>query len=172
MYDTVRYLALAVVIGVLAGCGGSASDGSTPSAASHSVKRSGMRAPVLVSGQRNGGALSATLDAVLVRTDGWTRLDKRHGGAGRRYDDFRLRADAMRRLRAALARLPAHPPHDAATTGRGASYLLRYRGETYYAVAEKVPRALRPAVDALQAIIDGGGRAGRVKEVQQAPTAG
>jgi hypothetical protein len=98
---------------------------------------------VLVSGQRNGGALSATLDAVLVRADGWTRLDKRHGGAGRRYDDFRLRADAMRRLRAALARLPARPPHDAAATGRGASYLLRYRGTTYYAVADAVPRSMR-----------------------------
>jgi hypothetical protein len=125
---------------------------------------------VLVTGQRNGGALSATLDAVLVRADGWTRLDKRHGGAGRRYDDFHLRADAMRRLRAALARLPARPPRSATATGRGASYLLRYRGATYFAVAGKVPRALRPAIDALQAIIDGGGRAGRVREVHQGGT--
>jgi hypothetical protein len=167
-----RYLALAAVVAAIAACGGGDSDGSTGDNAAPPAKRSATRAPVLVSGQRNGGALSATLDAVLVRTDGWTRVDKRHGGAGRRYDDFRLGPDALRRLRAALARLPSRPPRDAQATGRGASYLLRYRGATYYAVAGVVPRALRPAIDALQAIIDGGGRAGRVKEVQQAPTAG
>lgn len=161
-----RYLLAVVATVVLVGCGGGAATVTT----SPPAKRATARAPVLVSGQRNGGALSATLDAVLVRADGWTRLDKRHGGAGRRYDDFRLRADAMRRLRAALARLPARPPHDAATTGRGASYLLRYRGITYYAVADAVPRALRPAIDALQDIIDGGGRSGRVREVHQGGT--
>lgn len=161
-----RYLLAVVATVVLVGCGGGAATVTT----SPPAKRATPRAPVLVSGQRNGGALSATLDAVLVRADGWTRLDKRHGGAGRRYDDFRLRADAMRRLRAALARLPARPPHDAATTGRGASYLLRYRGITYYAVADAVPRALRPAIDALQDIIDGGGRSGRVREVHQGGT--
>jgi hypothetical protein len=161
----VRYLLAVAVTAVLVGCGGEAATVTT----SPPAKRAATRAPVLVSGQRNGGALSATLDAVLVRADGWTRLDKRHGGAGRRYDDFRLRADAMRQLRAALARLPARPPHDAAATGRGASYLLRYRGTTYYAVADAVPRALRPAIDALQDIIDGGGRSGRVREVRQAP---
>jgi hypothetical protein len=166
----VRYLLLAAIVGALVGCGGSGSGGSTGSAAGAAAKRAAKRAPVLVSGQRNGGALSATLDAVLVRADGWTRLDKRHGGAGRRYDDFRLRADAMRRLRAALARLPARPPHDSAATGRGASYLLRYRGMTYYAVADAVPRALRPAIDALQDIIDGGGRSAGVHEVHQGGT--
>jgi hypothetical protein len=162
----VRYLLTVAATAVLVGCGGGAATVTT----SPPAKRAIARAPVLVSGQRNGGALSATLDAVLVRADGWTRLDKRHGGAGRRYDDFRLRADAMRRLRAALARLPARPPHDAAATGRGASYLLRYRGITYYAVADAVPRALRPAIDALQDIIDGGGRPGRVREVHQGGT--
>jgi hypothetical protein len=162
----VRYLLAVAATALLVGCGGDAATVTTNAPAT----RATARAPVLVTGQRNGGALSATLDAVLVRTDGWTRLDKRHGGAGRRYDDFRLRADAMRRLRAALARLPARPPHDAAATGRGASYLLRYRGITYYAVADAVPRALRPAIDALQDIIDGGGRSGRVREVHQGGT--
>jgi hypothetical protein len=162
----VRYLLAVAASAALVGCGGGAATVTT----SPPAKRATPRAPVLVSGQRNGGALSATLDAVLVRADGWTRLDKRHGGAGRRYDDFRLRGDAMRRLRAALARLPARPPHDAAATGRGASYLLRYRGVTYYAVADAVPRALRPAIDALQDIIDGGGRSGRVREVHQGGT--
>jgi hypothetical protein len=165
-----RYLTVAAVVAVLTGCGGSGSGGSTSGTPSASAKRAATRAPVLVSGQRNGGALSATLDAVLVRTDGSTRLDKRHGGAGRRYDDFRLRADAMRRLRAALARLPARPPRSTTAAGKDASYLLRYRGETYFAVADAVPRALRPAIDALQAIIDGGGRGGPVTEVRQGPS--
>jgi hypothetical protein len=162
----VRYLLAVAASAVLVGCGGGSATVTTSPTAEHATAR----APVLVSGQRNGGALSATLDAVLVRADGWTRLDKRHGGAGRRYDDFRLRADAMRRLRAALARLPERPPHDAAPTGRGASYLLRYHGTTYYAVADAVPRALRPAISALQDIIDGGGRSGRVREVHQGGT--
>jgi hypothetical protein len=160
----VRYLLIAVASAVLIGCGAGGS--SVPTAAP------AKRAPVLVSAQRNGGALSATLDAVLVRADGWTRVDKRHGGAGRRFDDFHLRADALRRLRVALAHLPSRPPHSSAATGRGASYLLQYRGTTYYAVADAVPRALRPAIAALQEIIDGGGRAGGVREVDQAPTAG
>jgi hypothetical protein len=162
----VRYLLAVAATAALVGCGGGAATVTT----SPPAKRAATRAPLLVTGQRNGGALSATLDAVLVRADGWTRLDERHGGAGRRYDDFRLRADAMRRLRAALARLPARPPRSAVATGRGASYLLHYRGTTYYAVADAVPRALRPAIDALQDIIDGGGRAGRVTEVRQAPS--
>ena len=166
-----RYLPAVAAVVLLAGCGGTGSGASTATSAA-SPRPPAKRAPVLVTGQRNGGALSATLDAVLVRADGWTRLDKRHGGAGRRYDDFHLSAGALRRLHRALERLPSSPPHDSAATGRGASYLLRYRGTTYYAVAGSVPHSLRPAVDALQDIIDGGGRAGHVTEVQQAPTAG
>ncbi|HEY7622086.1 MAG TPA: hypothetical protein VH834_20105 [Solirubrobacteraceae bacterium] len=161
-----RYLLIGVLaVFAAAGCGSGASDApmaTTSTTAAH-------RAPVLVTGQRNGGALSATLDAVLVRSDGWTRVDKRHGGAGRRYDDFRLSTADLRRLRAALDRLPERQPRSSAATGRGASYLLRYRGVTYYAVAGAVPRGLRPAIDALQAIIDGGGRSGHVIEVTQAP---
>jgi hypothetical protein len=168
-----RYLPSVAALLLLAGCGGgSGASTDAPAKRVSTTKPPAKRAPVLVTGQRNGGALSATLDAVLVRADGWTRLDKRHGGAGRRYDDFHLSAGALRRLREALARLPSSPPHSSAATGRGASYLLRYRRTTYYAVADAVPSSLRPAISALQDIIDGGGRAGYVTEVQQAPTAG
>ena len=169
-----RYLLVAAAIVAISGCGGGGSTASTaaPPKPVATANPPAKRAPVLVTGQRNGGALSATLDAVLVRADGWTRLDKRHGGAGRRYDDFHLDASAMRRLREALERLPSSPPRDPAVTGRGASYVLRYRGTTYYAVAGAVPRPLRPAVKALQDIIDGGGRSGHVTEVRQAPTSG
>jgi hypothetical protein len=156
----VRYLAFAFVVCTLAGCGGGGERASS---------RPAKRAPVLVTFQRNGGMV-ATLDAVLVRADGWTRSDKRYGGAGRRYDDFRLRADMMRRLRTALARLPARPPHAGGGSARGASYLLRYRGTTYFADDGAMPRTLRPAVRALQAIVDGAGRSQRVREVRQAPS--
>jgi hypothetical protein len=159
----VRYLVFALAVSALVGCGGGSE---------HAAQRPPERAPVLVSFQRNGGMV-ATLDAVLVRADGWTRSDKRYGGAGRRYDDFRLRADMLRRLRTALARLPARPPHARQAGGgsaRGASYLVRYRRTTYFARDGAVPRRLRPVVRALQAIVDGDGRSGRVREVRQAPS--
>jgi hypothetical protein len=156
----VRYLTFVLVVCALAGCGGGDE---------HASPRPAHRAPVLVTFQRNGGMV-ATLDAVLVRADGSTRSDKRYGGAGRRYDDFRLRADMLRRLRTALARLPARSPHAGHGAARGASYLVRYHGTTYFARDGAMPRALRPVVRALQAIVDGDGRAGRVREVRQAPS--
>jgi hypothetical protein len=146
-----RYLSLVVLGAVLAGCGGSG--GPAPDTAASPPRR----APTLVSFQRNGGMV-ATLDAVLVRTDGWTRSDKRYGGAGRRYEDFHLRADMLARLRAQLARLPARPPRARAGAAQAPTYLVRYRSTTYYARGGAVPHALRPAIATLQAIVDGGGR--------------
>jgi hypothetical protein len=164
----VRYLPVIVAVAALAGCGGSDSGGPARDGTT-AAQRPARRAPVLVTFQRNGG-LAATLDAVLVRADGWTRSDKRYGGAGRRYQDFRLRADTLRQLRAALARLPERPPRAEGGGQRRATYLLRYRGTTYIAHDGAVPRAMRPAVRTLQAIVDGGGRSGRVREVEQAPS--
>jgi hypothetical protein len=158
IYDTVRYLGL-VLLAALAGCGGAAS--SQPPPRPH-------RAPELVAFQRNGG-FSATLDTVVVRADGTTRSDKRYGGAGRRYDDFRLRPSTFRRLRAALARLPARVPEAGAGRRYGDTYLLRYRGRTYAARQGAVPADLRPAVETLASIADGSGRGGRVHETVQAP---
>jgi hypothetical protein len=107
---------------------------------------------------------------VTVRTDGATRADKRYGGAGRRFDDFRLSATVMARLRAALAHLPARSPAVGDGMRAGATYLLRYRGVTYVAKQGAVPAALRPAVSTLDAIADGAGRGGPVHHVTQAPT--
>ena len=106
---------------------------------------------------------------MTVRADGATRADKRYGGAGRRFDDFRLSAAVMARLRAALERLPAARPPSATASRLGATYLLRYRGRTYVAKQGAVPAALRPAVATLDAIADGGGRGGPVHHVTQAP---
>jgi hypothetical protein len=149
---------------LLAGCGGA----SKPAPAAHRAAAAA-RAAELVNYQRNGG-LAATLDTVTVRTDGATRADKRYGGAGRRFDDFRLSALVMARLRAALSRLPARRPAVGDGMRAGATYLLRYRGVTYVARQGAVPAALRPAVSTLDAIADGAGRGGPVHHVTQAPT--
>jgi hypothetical protein len=155
-----RYLLPMALLIALAGCG-SASEQHAPARA--------YRAAELVNYQRNGG-LAATLDTVTVRADGTTRADKRYGGAGRRFEDFRLSAPVMARLRAALGRLPAREPAVGDGLRAGATYLLRYRGITYVAKQGAVPAALRPAVATLDAIADGAGRAGPVHHVTQAPS--
>jgi len=154
-----RYLPLVALLVALNACGG----GSQPAASPPPRK-----AAELVNYQRNGG-LAATLDTVSVRTDGATRADKRYGGAGRRFDDFRLSATVMARLRTALQRLPGRVPAVGTGIRLGATYLLRYRGRTYVAKQGAVPAALRPAVATLDAIADGGGRGGPVHHVTQAP---
>jgi hypothetical protein len=154
-----RYLLPIVVLVALAGCGGAP----RRHAAAHPRP-----AAELVNFQRNGG-LAATLDTVTVRADGATRADKRYGGAGRRYDDFRLSPAIMTRLREALARLPARTPAVGDGARMGATYLLRYRGRTYVAREGAVPAALRPAVSTLRSIIEGAGRGGPVHSITQAP---
>jgi hypothetical protein len=160
----VRYLLAIALVAGLAGCGSA----SKPPPAAHRGAVA-PRAAELVNYQRNGG-LAATLDTVTVRTDGATRADKRYGGAGRRFDDFRLSAAVMARLRAALGRLPVRSPAVGDGMRAGATYLLRYRGVTYVARQGAVPAALRPAICPLDAIADGAGRAGRVHHVTQAPS--
>lgn len=159
-----RYLLAIALAAVLAGCGSASKPATAPRG--HAVTA---RAAELVNYQRNGG-LAATLDTVSVRTDGSTRADKRYGGAGRRFDDFRLSAPVMARLRAALGRLPARIPAVGDGLRAGATYLVRYRGRTYVARQGAVPAALRPAVAMLDAIADGAGRGGPVHHVTQAPS--
>jgi len=154
-----RYLLAIALLAALAGCGGTSRREAAPPP---------QRPAELVSFQRNGG-LAATLDTVVVRSDAGTRADKRYGGAGRRYQDFRLSAAVMARLRAALRRLPPRAPAVGEGTRMGATYLLRYRGRTYVARQGAVPAALRPAVSTLRSIVEGAGRDGPVHSVTQAP---
>ena len=154
-----RYLLLVALFFALGACGGGSRQTASPPP---------RKAAELVNYQRNGG-LAATLDTVRVRTDGTTRADKRYGGAGRRFDDFRLSATVMARLRTALGRLPGRVPAVGTGIRLGATYLLRYRGRTYVAKQGAVPAALRPAVATLDAIADGSGRGGHVHHVTQAP---
>ena len=122
----------------------------------------------LVNYQRNGG-LAATLDTVSVRTDGATRADKRYGGAGRRFDDFRLSATVMARLRAALERLPAARPPSAPASAWARPISCATAGApTWPSRAPCPPPCVRPSPPC-DAIADGGGRGGPVHHVTQAP---
>jgi hypothetical protein len=162
-----RYLALLAIAGAvaaLAGCG----SGHAPGAA---AARAGavVRARPLVFFQRNGGA-AATLDAVTIRAGGATHFEKRFGGAGGRFDDFRLSMPMLARVRAALARVPTRVgAWGGAGLAGGATYILRYRGRSYAAREGAVPRALRPVVAALDDVLDGAGRAWRVRSPYQGP---
>jgi hypothetical protein len=155
-----RYLLLGLLTLAVAACGGASS--------THRAAPAARQARELVAFQRNGG-LAATLDTVTVRADGHTRSDKRYGGAGRHYDDFRLSPALLRRLRGALARLPARLPQAGGGDRGGDTYLLRYGGRTYWARQGAVPTVMRPVVAALGAIADGGWRSGSVHSVRQAP---
>ena len=127
------------------------------------------RAAELVNFQRNGG-LAATLDTVTVRADGATRADKRYGGAGRRFDDFRLSAAVMARLRAALERLPARTP--AVGDGRRAwapPISCATAGAPTWPRRARCPPPCAPPSRPCDAIVEGGGRGGPVHYVTQAP---
>src|SRR5512133_3552628 len=111
-----RYLLAAALAALMAGCGGASkpaasttSDTAAPAASDAAAPARHSQAPERVNYQRNGG-VAATLDTVTVRNDGGTRADKRYGGAGRRFDDFRRSAPVMARLRVALDRMPTRIP--------------------------------------------------------------
>jgi hypothetical protein len=149
-----RYLFAAALAAVLAGCGG-ASKPAAPAASDAAAPPRSNQAPELVNYQRNGG-LAATLDTVSVRTDARTRADKRYGGAGRRFDDFRLSAPVMARLRAALRRLPSRVPAGGGAA-HGYTYLLHYGDRTLAARQGALPARGRAAFTTLDALVDGGG---------------
>src|SRR6478752_1960547 len=147
MYDGMRYLALMLTGAALlvAGCGGSTETTAKPRPAA---------AKTLVTFQRNGG-LAATLDELIVRADGSATLDKRYGGAGRRADEFVLRAAAFSHLRRALAALPRRLPDVPGAASKGATYLLSYRGRSLAAREGALPHRGAAAFRLLNTIVDG-----------------
>lgn len=120
------------------------------------------KASPLVYFQRQGEA-GATLDTITVRADGTATLQKRHGGAGGRFKELRLRAGELPRLRRDLARLPS-----GSSLTRGSppplsvQYLLRLHGRTLTAREGGIVPAGRPAIRRLERYIDGIG----VREVK------
>lgn len=140
----------------LASCG---DDRAAPAARTQAATIAQPReAPVLADFQRNGG-LAATLDKLVVRRDGSATLDKRYGGAGRRMSKFRLSDAMLVRVRRALRRLPRRLLDAGTPTPQGATFLLSYGGRTYAAKEGAIGAVGRPAFEALNAVVDGAGRA-------------
>lgn len=158
-----RYFVCVVVVS-LGACG--AAD---PRPTAPAPPRAHRATPVLVFFQRNGG-LAATLDALTVRTDGRTRLDKRNGGGGRRFEDFRLAPALLARLKRRLAKLPARLPSSArAGRPKGATYLVRVGRRSVGFREGAVPAPMRSLVATLNGVVDGDGRSGRSTGVRQGP---
>jgi hypothetical protein len=92
----VRYLGLVVTCVLLGGCGGAA-DEKRPvnTAASAAPGHPARPAPGrLLAMQRLGGKV-ATSETLTVEVDGAATLARRHGGAGRRVEHFRISAERM-----------------------------------------------------------------------------
>jgi hypothetical protein len=94
-------------------------------------------------------------DEVAVGADGGVVVRRLRGGAGARFDRFRLRGAELARLRAGLARIgpvPASAP--GIDLGRW-YYTLRVRSDAPRCfVAGRVPRRARPVVVQLDGLID------------------
>jgi hypothetical protein len=106
--------------------------------------------------QRLGGAV-ATSETLYVDRDGAAALDRRHGGAGRRVEHFRITRERMRVIRGALERLQAHPPRERADDPARVTYTLWAGGQGYRAQRGRTGRG-RPLFRALDGVIDGQGR--------------
>jgi hypothetical protein len=154
-----RWLIAAAVAVAVGGCGGGSGDAAKPRpTATPAVERAAATsAPELVFFQRQGAA-GATLDTFTVRRDGTARLEKRYGGAGGRFKDLELRRGALRRLRAALARLRGAGTLERGTPDPGgATFLMRYRGRTLAGRQGAIAPRARGAVELLDGLIDGAG---------------
>ena len=85
----VRYIWVAAICVLLAGCGGDAAE-RRPVATAARTDHPAHPAPGRVLAlQRLGGAV-ATSETLYVDRDGAATLDRRHGGAGRRVEHFHV----------------------------------------------------------------------------------
>src|SRR5215212_3433586 len=101
----VRYLGILAIGVLLGGCGGAA-DEPRPAATAASAAPGHPARPApgrLLAVQRLGGKV-ATSETLTVEVDGAATLDRRHGGAGRRTERFRITSERMRVIRRALER--------------------------------------------------------------------
>ncbi len=150
----VRYLAIAVICLVLAGCGGDQADkraaAPTPHAAGPAPDR-------LLALQRLGGVV-ATSETLYIARDGAASLDRRHGGAGRRVEHFRISGERMAMIRRGLERLRAHPPREYADDPDRVAYTLWASGHAYRAQPGRMDRREQRLFRALEGVIDGQAR--------------
>ncbi len=162
IYDMVRYLGIGVIgviCVVLAGCGGDGGETqpvatAAPAAPGHPARPVPGR---LLAIQRLGGKV-ATSETLTVDLSGAATLDRRHGGAGRRTERFRITPERMSVIRRALARLQAHPPHERGDDPARVTYTLWASGHSYQAQEGLLERRERPLFRALDGVIDGEAR--------------
>jgi hypothetical protein len=155
----VRYLWVVVICVLLGGCGGKADEKrSVATAASAAPGHPARPAPGrLLAIQRLGGKV-ATSETLTVELDGAATLDRRHGGAGRRTERFRIIPQRMGVIRRALERLQAHPPNERAGDPARVTYTLWASGHSYRAQEGLLGRRERPLFHALDGVIDGQAR--------------
>lgn len=149
-----RYLPIAVLCLLLAGCGGDAAERQPVATAAHPARPAPGR---LLAVQRLGGKV-ATSETLLLERDGAATLDRRHGGAGRRTEHFRITQGRMSLIRRALARLQARPPKDPPDDLTKVTYTLWASGRSYRTHEGRVDRRERPLFRALDGVIDGQAR--------------
>jgi hypothetical protein len=147
----VRYLGIAVICLLVAGCGGDQGEKRaatpTPHAASPAPDR-------LLALQRLGGVF-ATSETLYIERDGAAALDRRHGGAGRRVEHFHIARERMGAIRQRLERLRAHPPREYADDPDRVAYTLWASGHAYRAQQGRMDRREQPLFRALEGVIDG-----------------
>jgi hypothetical protein len=151
----VRYLAIAVVCLLLAGCG--SSDQAEKRAATPTPHAASPAPDRLLALQRLGGVV-ATSETLYVERDGAASLDRRHGGAGRRVEHFHISGERMAVIRRALERLRAHPPREYADDPDRVAYTLWASGHAYRAQPGRMDRRERLLFGALEGVIDGEAR--------------
>ena len=105
----------------------------------------------------------ATLRTLYVHADGSLQVDVPNGGAGGANFTGKLTADALREVRATLAKTPwTHLTRRRVLYNRsGAYFMLHRRGEDYVAMADGMSRDLKPLVTRLNAILVGDARGER-----------
>jgi hypothetical protein len=150
----VRYLGIAVICLLLAGCGG---DQGQHRAATPTPHAAGAAPDRLLALQRLGGVV-ATSETLYVEPDGTASLDRRHGGPGRRVEHFHITGERMAVIRRGLERLRAHPPREYADDPDRVAYTLWASGHAYRAQPGRMDRREQPLFRALEGVIDGQAR--------------
>jgi hypothetical protein len=153
----VRYLGVALICVLLAGCGGDAAERRQVATAAPTAHAASPAHDRLLALQRLGGVV-ATSETLYVERHGAAALDRRHGGAGRRVEHFRITRERMDVIRRGLERLRAHPPREYADDPDRVAYALWAPGHSYRAQPGRMDRREQPLRRALEGVINGQAR--------------
>jgi len=158
----VKWMLLGALVAlVLTGCGGTGSDKAAAKRSAPAAKTAAPapEAPTLIVFRRVRYE-GATLRTMYVHADGSLKIDVPNGGAGGANFTGKLTADALRDVRAAIARTPwAHLTRRKVLYNRsGAYFMLHRRDEDYVAMADGMSADLVPVVDRLNDVLNGDGQ--------------